>query len=384
MKERQNSIIKPNRTISKKITLILYVHAGGRCEFDGCNRYLLEHYPTEMIGNFAEQAHIWAFSERGPRGSELGRPDDINNLQNLMLLCKDCHELVDRHPEKYTVETLKKFKEEHENRVFTLTGISKDRDTIPLVIKAQIAGRLVDISNEEMQTAVAPNYLKQRDKIEIDLRAIPDIPDDSFWKTSASIIDQKVGRLYSLKPKPDCTLRVSVFGLAPIPLLIYLGSKLSDKLDVDLYQRHRDTESWSWKDGNGTSSYITRCILRGQKDEQVSLLVNLTGRNGTDVIPINLTRDGTVYELTLNNQECSPLFLNTREDLIRFTREYNNALAIIRETHPLLDTLHIFPAVPAPVAITLGRSRLPKVDPKFKVYDYDKRVKGFVPTVDIS
>ena len=57
----EKALQQPSRSIPKRTSLFLYVQAGGRCEFDGCNKYLLEHYPTETVGNFAEQAHIWAF-----------------------------------------------------------------------------------------------------------------------------------------------------------------------------------------------------------------------------------------------------------------------------------------------------------------------------------
>jgi hypothetical protein len=61
-----SALIRPTRTIPPKTSLFLYVQAGGRCEFDNCNKYLLEHGPTATPGNFAEQAHIWAFNEAGP------------------------------------------------------------------------------------------------------------------------------------------------------------------------------------------------------------------------------------------------------------------------------------------------------------------------------
>ena len=54
--------------LKQHVRLLLFVRAGGRCQFDGCNRYLLEHYPTLREGNFAEIAHIVAFREDGPRG----------------------------------------------------------------------------------------------------------------------------------------------------------------------------------------------------------------------------------------------------------------------------------------------------------------------------
>jgi hypothetical protein len=385
MTKKQKSPVKLGRSIPTMTRLFLYVQAGGRCEFDGCNEYLLEHYPTENIGNFAEQAHIFAFNEGGPRGKTSGRPEDINSLSNLMLLCAKCHHLVDAvNPAQYSIDTLKKFKREHEDRVFDLTGLSKDRDTIPLVLKGLVSVRAIDISDEEMQSAVAPNYLKRRQKVEIDLTTVPDTPNTAFWETAATSIDQKIQHLYSLTSQPDRTLRISVFAIAPIPLLVYLGSKLSDKMDVDLYQRHRDPETWSWKEGFGETNYTTQCIVQGEKDKSVSLFVNLSGKNNpSETLPVDLKNGGSIYELTLEGQDPTPLFLNTKGDLERFTSEYHRALAMIRQNHPSLATIHLFPAVPAPVAITLGRSRLPKVDPLLVVYDRDKRAGGFIPTLEI-
>lgn len=375
---------KPSRAIPKDVTLFLYVQAGGRCEFDGCNDYLLEHYPTETVGNFAEQAHIYAFNESGPRGDAPGRPDDVNTLENLMLLCPTCHHLVDKvKPADYSVETLRRFKREHEDRIFALTGIAKDRDTVPLVLRGLVAGRPMDISDEEMQTAVAPDYLKRREKVEIDLTNIPDRPDAAFWSTAATSIDDKVAQLYRIEPRPGRTLRVSVFALAPMPLLVHLGSKLTDKIEVLLFQRHRTPESWRWNDGVGEARYVTRRLESDGASDTVALLVNLSGRNRRDQLPDAL-KAATVYELTLDGVEPSPLFLNTRTDLERFTAEYIRALALIRYAHPGLKRLHLFPAVPAPVAVTIGRMRLPKVDPPLLVYDRDHRAGGFTPTLETT
>src|SRR5438445_13057633 len=77
----------PSRSISKLTQLLLFVRAGGRCEFDGCNKYLLEHHLTLTEGNFAQVAHIVAFKVAGPRGREGPRPEGINDVANLMRLC---------------------------------------------------------------------------------------------------------------------------------------------------------------------------------------------------------------------------------------------------------------------------------------------------------
>src|SRR5690349_12505715 len=101
----------PTRHISPLARLQLFVYAGGRCEFDGCNKYLLAHHVTLADGNFAQMAHIVAFRVAGPRGREGPRPEEINNVGNLMLLCPECHKLIDDNPADFTLKTLREYKE---------------------------------------------------------------------------------------------------------------------------------------------------------------------------------------------------------------------------------------------------------------------------------
>lgn len=388
MSSNQSPIEKPSRSIRPCTSLFLYTRAGGRCEFDGCNAYLLEHGPTETPGNFAEQAHIYGFKEKAARGSEPGRPaaEEINEVDNLILLCPTCHHHVDQvAPQDYTVETLRRFKRDHEARVFDLTATAKDRDTVPILLKGLIAGRPVDVSDEEMQSAAAPNYIKRRELVTIDLTSIPDEPDQAFWRTAARAIDVGIEGVQAVRTNPGKALRVSVFGLGPIPLLVHLGARLSDKMDVDLYQLHRNPKSWQWKPGAGDARYTTTCLAEGESGGDVALLVNLSGSNPLESVrAAGVAESVPVYELALAGQEAAPTFLNTLGDCERFIAEYLLTLARVRKAHPPEARLHLFPAVPAPVAIAIGLHRLPKVDPTFVVYDRDKRAGGFTKTLELS
>lgn len=374
-------VVKPSRAISRRTSLFLHVRAAGRCEFDNCNEYLLEHKPTGTPGNYAEQAHIWAFSARGPRGRGRKRPKDIHHIDNLMLLCKPCHTKIDNEPTLYPVEVLRKFKQDHEQRVFDLTGIQKDRDTIPLVLKGLIGGRPVEISDDEMQRAVAPNYLRFRDRIDIDLTQLPDSADPAYWESARNAIDAKLDMLARVKPREGRTIRISVFALAAIPLLTYLGSKLSDKVHTDLYQRHRNPEGWEWHDGAGNTHFQNRRLRDGAK--QVALAINVSGTIPTDAI-VAAAGDVTLYELAVAGAAPTPLVLNTREDLNRFVVAYVETLESIRAAHPGVQELHVFPAVPAPIAIALGRHILPKIGPKLVVYDHDKRSGVFTHAITVD
>src|SRR5437899_1366752 len=89
------------RKLPPDVRLRLYVEAGGRCEFDGCNKYLLEDPLTLTLGNYGQAAHIVAFRLGGPRGRNGVRPQDINEPGNLMLLCAVSHKTIDDNPSNY-------------------------------------------------------------------------------------------------------------------------------------------------------------------------------------------------------------------------------------------------------------------------------------------
>jgi hypothetical protein len=234
-------IKKPSRTIPHLTRLLLFVRAGGRCEFDGCNKYLLRHNLTRLEGNFAQIAHIVAFSQQGPRRTQRHAPEKLNDPGNLMLLCPECHKLIDDYPERYTVKTLKEYKRRHEEPIYQLTGTKPDYQTTVVILKANIGAQAVDISEGEIQEAIAPHY-PDGEEVVIDLTTIPDGEDASFWGSATRAIQQNAQRLYTPRLNAKTTHHISLFALAPIPLLTYLGSQLSNKIPVDLYQRHRDTE----------------------------------------------------------------------------------------------------------------------------------------------
>jgi hypothetical protein len=94
-------------------------------------------------------------------------------------------------------------------------------------------------------------------------------------------------------------------------------------------------------------------------------------------LPTEIDEKFFIYEITLAKGTPRPSYLRTREDLSRFKDVYEEARSSIRRDHGSLAALHIFPAVPVPVAVLCGRELLPKVDPALVVYDNDKNSGGF-------
>ena len=376
-------VIGINRSIKDLARLLLFVRAGGRCEFDGHNHYLLEHPLTLTAGNFAQMAHIVAFKEDGPRGRVSLRPAYIDDVSNLMLLCPQCHKLIDDHPEQYPVSVLQKYKESHEDRILHVTGLGPDRKTTVVQLKARIAGQTIAIPVAQVTKAVAPRYPVDAKGHLIDLTAI-NAEGKDFIDEACRCIKQKVERLYEPGMDVHDTRHISLFALAPIPLLIYLGSQLSNKVPVDVYQRHRDTEDWVWKDSGTAAEYRFDKIREGRGRGGIGLILSLSGKVKPEALPTNIDETFTVYELTLANMEPNPTYLRQRDDLTRFKDTYQAALRTIARECDGCDRIHLFPAVPAPVAVFCGRELLPKVDPKLLVYDNDKRLGGFTPTIEVN
>lgn len=378
-------LVQPaSRDVSHKTRLFLYVRAGGYCEFDGCRRYLLEHYPTFTPGNFAQMAHIYAFSADGSRGHDGVDPADLNHISNLILLCPQCHKLIDDHPDQYPVPVLRDFKRAHEDRIFMLTGTHPGRNTVALRLTANIGDHAVEISHAQMQEAVAPFYFNPREVIDVNLTNIADQGNDAYWSVATEETTRRVARLYDRSQEDGPVTHVSVFALAPIPLLIFLGNQLSNKIATAFFQRHRDTQSWEWKQGPPTAGFSWARLRDGTDPKSVAVMYSLSGRIHEADLPAAIDDRFSVYELALTSETPNPRFLNTEGDLGAFRAAHGDAVRALVAGHDGLERIHIFPAVPAPVAVSMGWELLPKRDPSLLVYDSDKKQGGFHPTIEVN
>lgn len=323
-------------------------------------------------------AHIVAFQPEGPRGKEGDRPEEINAVDNLMLLCPQCHKEIDDNPQEYPRARLEGFKREHEDRVKRLTELGSDSKTSLLVLKAPIGGQPVTITPHDTANAVVPRYPVSKDGKVLDLNALASIGElDSYLEAGREAIDRQLTDAFAPGSEAERTGHVSVFALAPIPLLIHFGSRLTNKVRTELFQRHRDTEDWVWKDDGEPARYKHALIQKGEVGGPVALLLALSGAINVDSLSGDVKRQGWIYELTLENRPPDPTFLRLRTELDGFRTAYQEVLGLIAAQHGILEAVELFPAVPAPIAVLCGRERLPKVHPALRVYDFDRARGGY-------
>lgn len=375
-----------HRRIGDFVRTLLFVRSAGRCEFDGCNEDLLQHPLTLQEGNFAEMAHIVAFKKAGPRGEEGDRPEDINSGDNLMLLCARCHKQIDDDPVTFPRARLEAAKKEHEARIAHVTAIGPDRRTAVLSFSAPIGGNIVaPASRAQIFKAVLPRYPASKDGLTIDLGDLAGLREgDAFYNVAQQKIDHELDRFFAVGGDSAGAGHVSVFGIAPIPLLIHLGAKLTNKVPSDFYQRHRDTEDWTWKVDGEPVRYSVTLRSEGKPGGPVGLVLALSGSVPREALPEHLQEGAWVYEVTLDGRAPDPTFLRRSEDLDAFRIAYQEALGVIAAKHGLLPKIDIIPAIPAPVAVLVGRERLPKVHPSLRVYDRDHTKGGYVFTIEVT
>jgi len=363
-------------SISKETVLKLWALASGRCEFLGCNKPLWRDGLTWKEANLAHIAHIIAASPEGLRGDKELSKKLAKSFSNLMLVCLEHHKLIDtkKYEKKYTVDLLRGYKETHERRVHIQTSTKEEMKTTILIFKSKIGDRMVDIPYVHTVEAIVPKFPTDEKGISLDYTNFDASNDTEYWQQLKSQIKRDV----ELHLKKPCSINhLSVFAIGPIPLLMYLGKCIGNIIPADLYQRHRDTQDWTWKANrsNKKVGYIIKSRNTNSRGKKIAVVLSLSGKIHPQELKKIVLHSAPYYEITTKNP--SPLFLDSRDNLVQFQKVYRELLTKIRQRHGAKCQINLFPAVHAPIAVSCGKELLPKVDPTISVYDRVGDIQGF-------
>lgn len=100
-------------SISDKTRKILWGRSGNRCSI--CKLELIidetEKDDSSIVG---EECHIISGQRNGPRHDPNRPKDEIDTYENLILLCRIHHKMIDDQPETFTKDIIKQIKVNHE------------------------------------------------------------------------------------------------------------------------------------------------------------------------------------------------------------------------------------------------------------------------------
>lgn len=370
-------------SIPQAVKLKLWVLSGGRCEFLSCNEPVWRDGLTFQEDNFAHMAHIVADSPMGPRGDKELSPEMAKDFDNLMLVCLTHSKLIDgTNRGSYSIEELLKHKKDHEDRIERQTSLHPDNTTTVLRFIANIGDRAVTVSLNDAQHAILPKFSADAHGILLDFTNRPGRGEESYWTSFADEISKQVERDLADSNSRKRPNHISVFALGPIPLLVKLGYAIGNTISTDLYQRHRDTENWVWKQENDVPfEYNVREALEADSKD-VALVLSLSGKIHENEVYKSFANKPHLYEISIDLP--NPGFLTQKSRLEKFREKYRHLLSHIRDRHGHDVKIHLFPAIPAPIAVMCGRELLPKSDPTLVVYDHEKDQDGFIPILTIN
>lgn len=366
--------------------LRLWVLAGGRCEFPGCNQPLLKDNLTLNEGNYANIAHIVAWTPGGPRGDEKLSPLLAKDISNLMLMCLKHGKLIDlkQNLSFYTVDFLRKCKSEHERRVAIQTSIHPSRKSTVLRVQSNIRNRSVELPYDDACNALvmAGRYPIDDKGILIDLTNIDYSLEKAFWDTAAGQIDSALQKGLTVGNDGQKVSHLSVFGVAPIPLLMYLGFKLGNLIKADIYLKLRE-KPWSVNSSPSKLKFIVERNNIESKSEQIGLAIGISGGGPTkEDLEKHMGSDFPVYTVKISDPNLDSI--QSVEDLENFRSVYRKLITEIKGRHGKKCQIHLFGAIPTSIAIICGREILHDVDPKILVYEHVYEQNGYAPAIIIN
>ena len=376
---------KLTRAIKREVERELWGRASARCEFSDCNRLIYKSPVTQEAVNLAEMAHIYSFSKAGPRGWGIFNrlPSALNEVENLMLVCHDCHKKIDqdKQGERYSADLLKKWKAQHEARVRIATGISANKKSHVILYGSRIGDE-----SSPLQTAIAfdamfPDWNPADDRsVDLSMESALDDSSTEFWIAHSRHLQKEFDRHIRVRIEEAEPNHFSIFALASQPLLILLGSLFTDKVPAVVYQAHREPKTWKWQ--SHPDGFQFRVNEPADKNGIPVLVFSLSATISRERIESIFGENISFWELTIDQPHND--FLRSEAQLSMFREVVRKLMVTIKTAHPNAKNLKILPAMPVSCAVELGRVRMPKADLPWVIYDQNHKRQKFIETLTIG
>ena len=356
---------------------LVWARSAGRCAV--CQKPLTEGELTHREMTLGELAHIVGRSTDpgSPRGEFDLAEEDRDRAENLILVCESTHEEIDRRgaTEVLVVQKLREMKQRHEDWVFHVTGLARERRTAVLRLLGDVRGRSVDLSRELASDAVIrsderfPDFPLAYDRhgVEIDLRGFPGEVDgtEDYWRQGVARINEVISQALRPAVRDGHIKHLSVFAFGRLPLLIHLGAQLDDTFAVTVYQRHRSTERWEWPSDEDLDFAVRLPDVADGATEAV-FIVNVSGTIQPNEIPTEL-QTLPLFELAVQGL-AEPDTLQSIPALASFEKAVRSLFSAIEAKHKNIRRLHVLAALPVAAGVVLGRAHDPHVHPKLAVH----------------
>jgi len=271
---------------------------------------------------------------------------------------------------------------DHEQRIEFLTSINPDKKSHVVLFGAKIGEHDSPLHFKSALEAMLPNYYPAlSNAVELGLQNSSfEDSKEKYWDIQVENLETLFSqRVAFLKAKHEVQ-HFSIFALAPQPLLIKLGTMLSDIYPAQVYQLHREPSTWGWVDeGIEVVHKISEPVgSRNVVALKFELSATVTDERITELLG-NECDIWSVYHDNPNND-----YIRGKDNLQDFRKVMRSAFDRIKAKHGQNAELHIFPAMPVSTAVELGRVWMPKADLPMVIYDQNYKAGGFYKALTIN
>jgi len=362
---------------------VIWARGAGRCHI--CNGDLIGDLLSGADdANFGFIAHIVADRPTGPRGDP-GRSWDLaDDPENLMLLCYTHHKMVDRDKlDEYPEERLQEIKRAHEARVSVQTGIRPERATHVLRYAANVGQHRILMPYQDVAKALLPDRYPADGKSMIDIFLSGSAREDGeceYWDAEATNLTRQYTTRVRERIDGGEVHHLSVFAIAPQPLLILLGTLIGDITPASVLQRHREPETWGWPaDGPEMPLEVHEAAATAGP---IALKIALSATVDDERIRAVLGPNAAIWSVTTPNPHND--VLKRSADLQAFRQTMRALYDRIKAHHGSGNPINIFPAMPVAAAVETGRVWMPKADLQLITWDENRALGGFRQAITIG
>jgi hypothetical protein len=363
----------------KNIEREVWARAGGICAFPACAKILYLDPALRSKTSFGQVAHNVAALPGGERGDPNRSRVLSQDPDNLILLCPDHHVIVDRPgaAAKYPDSLLAEWKRRHEAAIRTAGMLSNGTIAHALIFQAPIGGQSIAVDPKTIPHAMLQRSLvldQDPTLIKIDLSAY--VPKSTaYWQHAIAEVRDRVKVLqngWKQRVQP-----IALFALADMPTLMALGLALGHAAAVTVFQFDPVTNNGDWRfpdEAAPAPNFVVRwpTTITGT----VALVLSLSGTIERSRIESALPPgEHSIIELTVDRPTVD--FVRSPAAIDEFVRQIRAIVAQLEQVIPKSTLIHVFPAIPASLAITFGRFIKPKVSFPFNIYDAEGRAAPF-------
>lgn len=362
----QKKIIK-RRKYKNEDVLNLFIKAGGCCTF--CKKYLFEEWMTHLDTNIGEKCHIRAFELYGPRGKDkLAKEEEINGYENLVLGCPSCHSGIDKKVIAgiITIDKIKELKKRHEDTIKTVLNGIKNTNYQIVKYCHPIGSTKLSIDDDAVRMSAFDSFRFTEPTI---INLSGNELDENDVDGSIKNIDKKFNTLIMTRLTNNETLNICLYAIAPIYLLIYLGTLLNEKINVVPYILRRNPSRWNFDRNKQTN--VSFAVVKPKSisiDNKIALLINTTARINNDRV-IKTFKDENVDLWEINASIFGYDNISTEQELQEFSALMKHVLEEIGYIYGKDKTIHLFPATSNAISVSIGRCYSGKSNNKLIIYD---------------